>query len=194
MEKLVKNLIENYEKLSEDEKVVFKKEIDKKENDYFSNIYKSRKERKNSVIAERKQELDNLQCEIVTRLKYSMPKIESLLKYDTFEGKLLHIRKSMNLLGIGFDVVMDRSKKFEFYCETADGVVLGYNREKGFSFVYANGQPCTSVIWQFRCAYRVSRLLEKDYDEIIQIIDRKVDAVINYNGKFDRDTKSCYKF
>lgn len=194
MENSVKNLIENYEKLNEDEKNIFKNEIDKKENEYYSKIYTSRKERKNSVIAERKEELDEMQYEIVTRLKQLISKIESLLKYDTFEGKLLHIRKGTNRLCIGFDVVMDRSKKFEFYCETKDGMVLGYNREKGFSFVYANGQPCTSVIWQFRCAYDVSRLLEKDYDEVIQIIDRKVDAVINYNGKFDRDTKSCYKF
>lgn len=36
--------------------------------------------------------------------------------------------------------------------------------------------------------------IEKDYDQIIQIIDRKVDAIINYNQKADRDTQACYKF
>lgn len=130
-------------------------------------------------------------------LKQAIPKIESLLKYDTFEGKegkLLHIRQNLNCLSIGFDIVMDSSKKFEFYCETFSGVGLGYNRGKGFLFVYANGQPCTSVSEQYECAYNVSIRIEKDYDQIIHIIDRKVDAVINCNGKFDRDTQSCYKF
>lgn len=190
MKNSVKNLIENYENLSEDEKDVFKKEIDKKENEYFSKIYTSRKERKNSVIAERKEELDEMEKEIVAMLKQFLPKVNYLLKYATFEGKILHIRKNR----IGFDVVMDRSKKFEFYCETFSGVGLGYNRGKGFLFAYANGQPCTSVSEQYECACNVSMRIEKDYDQIIQIIDRKVDTIINYNQKADRDTQACYKF
>lgn len=193
MNNSVKNLVEYYEKLSKDEKNVFKKELSEKENEYYSEIYASRKERMNSVIAERNQELDEKEKEIVAMLKQALPKVNYLLKYATFEGKVIHIRKSMNRLGIGFNIVMTRSKKFEFYCETSSGVVLGYN-EEGFSFVYANGQPCTSVIWQFRCVCDVSSLLEKDYDEIIKLIDHKIDAVINYNGKFDRETKSHYKF
>ncbi len=192
MNNSVKNLVEYYEKLSKDEKNVFKKELSEKENEYYSEIYASRKERMNSVIAERNQKLDEMEKEIVAMLKQALPKVNYLLKYATFEGKVIHIRKNMNCLGIGFNIVMNRSNRFEFYCESSSGVVLGYN-EKGFSFVYVNGQPCTSVIWQYRCAFDVLRVLEKDYDEIIKLIDRKVDAVINYNGKFDRNTKSCYK-
>lgn len=190
MDNSVKNLVKYYEKLSKNEKDVFKKELSEKENEYYSEIYASRKERMNSVIADRNQKLDEMEKEIVVMLKQALPKVNSLLKYATFEGKILHIQKNR----IGFDVVMDRSKKFEFYCETFSGVGLGYNRGKGFLFAYANGQPCTSVSEQYECACNVSMRIEKDYDQIIQIIDRKVDTIINYNQKADRDTKSCYKF
>ena len=198
MKKLnVNDVVKAYEMLSKKDRDLFEKEIQNKREHQFEILRNDRNEKAKLAKKAREAELNKMEREIVHMLKQALPKVEYLIKYDTFEGHILHVWPYME------DWCFDAGQ-YEFYYKTyyfpngdPDGypVGIGYSRSKGFSFVYRNsGRSCTSIRIQHNVVHKFLKMLDEEYDEIIKEIDDEVDSIISGRRHGDRDTKSCYKF
>lgn len=189
-------IMEAYEMLPKREQDLFEKEIQNKKEHQFEILCNDRREMAKLAEEAREAELDKMEREIVMMLKKALPKVEYLIKYDTFEGDLLHVWAHRG----SWRFVRPCSKEvYEFYYDNGsvfnNDAGIGYTRSKGFAFIYANsGRPCKSIRIQHEIACDYLKMLDEKYDEITKAIDEEVDSIISGRRHGDRDAKSCYKF
>lgn len=200
----VNEIMEAYEMLSKEDKDLFENEIQNKKEEQFKILHQERREKVKAAKNEREAELDKMEKEIPVLLKQVAKKLEPLLQYDTFEGDLLNVWPYRG----SWRFVRPNSysrEVYEFYYDTlyhSEGRLsnysagIGYIRGKGFSFIYENdGRPCTRIRIQHEVVCDCLKMLDREHDEIMRIIDIHINSLIKSSRHADRDAKqSHYKF
>ena len=200
----VNEIMKAYEMLSKKDRDLFEKEIQDKREHQFEILRNDRNEKAKLAKKAREAELDAMEKEIPVLLKQVAKKLEPLLEYDTFEGELLH---TWPYLG-SWRFVRPNSlsgETYDFYYDTlyhSEGRLsnysagIGYIRGKGFSFIYENdGRPCTRIRIQHEVVCDCLKMLDREHDEIMRIIDIHINSLIKSSRNADRDAKqSHYKF